>query len=75
MPFAAPQGESPKADRREGQSPQPSISLPEGGGAIREMGEKVTANPVTGTGSTTAHNPTAPSWHDRGGESGSLLKS
>src|SRR5688572_25022675 len=29
----------------------PTISLPKGGGAIRGMGEKFTANPVTGTGS------------------------
>lgn len=29
----------------------PALSLPKGGGAIRGMGEKLTANPVTGTGS------------------------
>src|SRR5438552_14194159 len=29
----------------------PSISLPKGGGAIRGMGEKFSANPVTGTAS------------------------
>ncbi|MBS1789169.1 MAG: toxin [Acidobacteria bacterium] len=29
----------------------PTISLPKGGGAIRGMGEKFAANPVTGTGS------------------------
>ncbi|KAH8588417.1 SpvB domain-containing protein, partial [Bisporella sp. PMI_857] len=29
----------------------PAISLPKGGGAIRDIGEKFTANPVTGTGS------------------------
>jgi hypothetical protein len=28
----------------------PSISLPKGGGAIRGIGEKFAANPVTGTG-------------------------
>jgi hypothetical protein len=27
----------------------PTISLPKGGGAIRGMGEKFSANPVTGT--------------------------
>jgi RHS repeat-associated protein len=32
-------------------SPIPSISLPKGGGAIRGIGEKFAANPVTGTGS------------------------
>ena len=31
----------------------PSISLPKGGGAIRGVGEKFDANPVTGTGSLT----------------------
>ncbi len=31
----------------------PSISLPKGGGAIRGIGEKFSANPVTGTGSMT----------------------
>ena len=29
----------------------PSLSLPKGGGAIRGIGEKFAANPVTGTGS------------------------
>ena len=32
----------------------PSISLPKGGGAIRGMGEKFAANPVTGSGSMSA---------------------
>jgi RHS repeat-associated protein len=31
----------------------PSVELPRGGGAIRGIGEKFTANPVTGTGSMT----------------------
>src|SRR5215813_13413048 len=31
----------------------PQISLPKGGGAIRGIGEKFAANPVTGTGSLT----------------------
>ena len=34
-----------------GSSAAPAISLPKGGGAIRGMGEKFSANPVTGTGS------------------------
>ena len=34
-------------------SPLPSLSLPKGGGAIRGIGEKFAANPVTGTGSMT----------------------
>src|SRR5262245_40091233 len=32
---------------------EPSLSLPKGGGAIRGIGEKFAANPVTGTGSMT----------------------
>ncbi|MFJ1602627.1 SpvB/TcaC N-terminal domain-containing protein [Streptomyces sp. NPDC088253] len=31
--------------------PVPEVTLPKGGGAIRAIGEKFTANPVTGTGS------------------------
>jgi RHS repeat-associated protein len=51
----------------EGNSPQrselsssPSISLPKGGGAIRGMGEKFAANPVTGTGSMSVPIATSP---------------
>ena len=35
----------------------PAISLPKGGGAIRGIGEKFTANPATGTGSLTVPLP------------------
>jgi hypothetical protein len=38
----------------------PSISLPKGGGAIRGVGEKFAANPVTGTGSMTVPIATSP---------------
>jgi hypothetical protein len=38
----------------------PSISLPKGGGAIRGIGEKFAANPVTGTGSLTVPIYTSP---------------
>ncbi len=38
----------------------PSISLPKGGGAIRGMGEKFAANPVTGTGTMSVPIPTSP---------------
>jgi RHS repeat-associated protein len=39
--------------RSGGGGPQPpTVSLPKGGGAIRGIGEKFAANPVTGTGST-----------------------
>jgi RHS repeat-associated protein len=39
----------------------PSISLPKGGGAIRGIGEKFSANPVTGTGSLSVPVFTIPS--------------
>src|SRR6185312_2919891 len=38
----------------------PSISLPKGGGAIRGIGEKFAANPVTGTGSMSVPLATSP---------------
>ncbi|MBC7817374.1 MAG: toxin, partial [Planctomycetaceae bacterium] len=38
----------------------PSISMPKGGGAIRGMGEKFAANPVTGTGSLSVPVPVSP---------------
>src|SRR5258707_14936127 len=38
----------------------PTISLPKGGGAIRSIGEKFTANPVTGTGSLSIPISTSP---------------
>ncbi len=38
----------------------PTINLPKGGGAIRGMGEKFTANPVTGTGSMSIPIATSP---------------
>lgn len=38
----------------------PSISLPKGGGAIRGIGEKFAANPVTGTASMTVPIATSP---------------
>ncbi len=44
---------------KDGFSP-PSISLPKGGGAIRGIGEKFAANPVTGTGSMTVPIATSP---------------
>lgn len=42
----------------------PSISLPKGGGAIRGIGEKFSANPVTGTGSLSVPIFTTPSRSD-----------
>ena len=41
-------------------SAAPSISLPKGGGAIRGIGEKFAANPVTGTGSMSVPIATSP---------------
>lgn len=38
----------------------PAVSLPKGGGAIRGIGEKFAANPVTGSGSTTVPIVTSP---------------
>lgn len=38
----------------------PVVSLPKGGGAIRGIGEKFGANPVTGTGSMTVPIPVSP---------------
>src|SRR3712207_579726 len=44
----------------EGPLPTPAISLPKGGSAIRGMGEKFSANPVTGTGSLSVPIYTSP---------------
>jgi len=38
----------------------PSVTLPKGGGAIRGIGEKFAANPVTGTGSMSVPIATSP---------------
>ena len=38
----------------------PTIELPKGGGAIRGVGEKFAANPVTGTGSMSVPIATSP---------------
>lgn len=44
----------------------PSLSLPKGGGAIRGIGAKFAANPVTGTGSMTVPIATSPGRLDFG---------
>src|ERR1700757_3402875 len=49
-----------RSDEKEGSFSAPPISLPKGGGAIRGIGEKFTANPVTGTGSMTVPIFTSP---------------
>jgi len=53
------QDAGPKGEGETAFSP-PSISLPKGGGAIRGIGEKFAANPVTGTGSLTVPIATTP---------------
>jgi hypothetical protein len=63
---------SPSVDKIAGKTPDhdagasgfqgtpPALSLPKGGGAIRGMGEKFAANPVTGTASMTVPIFTSP---------------
>jgi hypothetical protein len=46
-----PQGSDQKPSANSNAVQPPAITLPTGGGAIRGMGEKFAANPVTGTGS------------------------
>lgn len=52
--------EQPETAGPQNVSSAPSISLPKGGGAIRGIGEKFGANPVTGTGSMTVPIATSP---------------
>jgi RHS repeat-associated protein len=44
---------APDAQGKDSSFQAPAINLPKGGGAIRGIGEKFAANPVTGTGSMT----------------------
>ncbi len=63
MPDREPSGfqtRDQRAGSGAGSSAPPVISLPKGGGAIRGIGEKFAANPVTGTGSLTIPIPTSP---------------
>jgi len=46
-----PTEETTKTSEQKQDTAAPAITLPKGGGAIRGMGEKFSANPVTGTGS------------------------
>jgi RHS repeat-associated protein len=46
--------------RDQAATPLPSLTLPKGGGAIRGIGEKFAANPVTGVGSLTVPVYTSP---------------
>lgn len=52
-------GGAPEEEQSFSQS-APSLTLPKGGGAIRGMGEKFAANPVTGTGSMSIPIATSP---------------
>src|SRR5512144_3150635 len=59
-------GEKRESPADGGQIRPPAISLPKGGGAIRGVGEKFAANPVTGTGSMTVPITTSPGRSDFG---------
>ena len=49
-----------EAQQESSQVGAPSISLPKGGGAVRGIGEKFAANPVTGTGTLSVPIATSP---------------
>lgn len=53
-------GDKSQAGEKSNLVKPPEISLPKGGGAIRGMGEKFSANPVTGTGSMSVPIATSP---------------
>jgi hypothetical protein len=58
---AGSRGDNAQGESTDGTpSSPPAISLPKGGGAIRAMGEKFAANPVTGTGSLSVPIYTSP---------------
>ncbi|SFN35999.1 RHS repeat-associated core domain-containing protein [Nitrosospira briensis] len=56
----APEAKPTNQDKDQQKLAAPSISLPKGGGAIRGIGEKFAANPVTGTGSMSVPIATSP---------------
>jgi RHS repeat-associated protein len=58
--MAIDEQESGKSGVNKGSGNAPAISLPKGGGAIRGIGEKFSANPVTGTGSVSVPIVTTP---------------
>lgn len=59
-PSSAQANPSERPSRQNGQLQPPVLSLPKGGGAIRGIGEKFSANPVTGTGSMVVPIATSP---------------
>src|SRR5580704_12764328 len=61
MPEGQSYSKDPTARGEQPQAPStPSLSLPKGGGAIRGIGEKFAANPVTGSGALTVAVYTSP---------------
>ncbi len=60
MSVSNPRTDQAVSQEKNSEISAPSISLPKGGGAIRGIGEKFTANPVTGTGSMTVPIATSP---------------
>src|SRR4051812_4878103 len=61
MPSIKNTRELPKpAEAKDQRYSPPAVSLPKGGGAIKGLGEKFAANPVTGTGSLTIPLPLSP---------------
>ena len=59
-PFAPPSRSGGQAGPDASGGRTAALSLPKGGGAIRDIGEKFGANPATGTGSLTVPIPTSP---------------
>src|ERR687898_58966 len=55
-----PEERSSDKKTEDGMVSAPAIALPKGGGAIRGIGEKFAANPVTGTGSMSVPIATSP---------------
>jgi hypothetical protein len=53
-------GQQPQSSDQNYFMSPPAVSLPKGGGAIKGMGEKFAANPVTGTGSMSVPIATSP---------------
>lgn len=66
LDYKSPVGQGNDSTKADGQSTgpelikSPTISLPKGGGAIRGIGEKFAANPVTGSGSMSVPIATSP---------------
>lgn len=59
-PASAPAQQAQATDQDSFRVQAPAVSLPKGGGAIKGIGEKFAANPVTGTGSMSIPIATSP---------------